>query len=250
MFTSLADKTALVIGAGGLGGPALLVLAGSGVGRLLVVDHDAVETSNLARQPIFGEADLGERKAAAAARRIARTFPSVNVEAVDARFDERTAPELVRRADVVIDGSDNFATRFLANDAALAAGKVLVHGGVLRFTAQLLTVLPGKTGCLRCLFEGPPPEGEVPTCAEAGVLGPLVGFAGSLMGADAVRVLSGDNSAYAGRLLVYEGRSARSRTVPVRLRDGCPACAAAPKPAEPPPPPAPELPLDATIPEG
>jgi molybdopterin/thiamine biosynthesis adenylyltransferase len=232
MGNTLAEKVALVIGAGGLGGPALLVLASAGVGKLVVVDDDAVETSNLARQPIFTEADLGERKATAAARRIARLFPSVAVEAVDRRFDEASAPELVRAADVVVDGSDNFATKFLTNDAALAAEKVLVHGGLLRYTAQLLTVIPGKTGCLRCLFEAPPPPGAVPTCAEAGVLGPLAGFAGSLMGGEAARVLAGERGTYAGRLMVYEARAARARTVPVRLREGCPACAAVPRPPE------------------
>jgi molybdopterin-synthase adenylyltransferase len=234
MSTPLAEKSALVIGAGGLGGPALLTLASAGVGRLVLVDDDAVETSNLNRQPLFAESDVGERKAVAAARRLARLFPAVKLTALDRRFDEASAPELARAADVVVDGSDNFATKFLASDAAVAAGRPLVHGGILRYTAQLLTVLPGKTGCLRCLFEAPPPPGAVPSCAEAGVLGPLAGFAGALMGAEAVRLLSGERGTYAGRLMVYEARGARSRTVPVRLREGCPACAAAPRDEAPP----------------
>ncbi len=232
MSTALSEKSALVIGAGGLGGPALLVLAGAGVGRIVFLDDDLVETSNLNRQPLFSEADLGQRKAVAAARRLARMFPSARVEALDRRFDDSSAVELVSGADVVVDGSDNFPTKFLANDAAVAAGKPLVHGGVLRYTAQILTVLPGKTGCLRCLFEAPPAASAIPTCAEAGVLGPLAGFAGSLMGAEAVRLLSGERGTYAGCLLVYEARVARSRTVPLRRREGCPACANAPRPAE------------------
>jgi molybdopterin/thiamine biosynthesis adenylyltransferase len=198
------------------------------VGRIVLVDDDAVETSNLNRQPLFAEPDLGQRKAAAGARRLARLFPAVRVEAVDRRFDEESASGLVAGVDVVVDGSDNFATKFLANDSALAAGKPLVHGGVLRYTAQLLTVMPGRTGCIRCLFEAPPPAGAVPTCAEAGVLGALAGFAGALMGAEAVRLLAGERGTYAGRLLVHEARAARSRTVPVRLRTGCTACAAVP----------------------
>ncbi len=226
MSTTLAEKRALVIGAGGLGGPALLALASAGVGRLVLVDDDAVDPSNLHRQPLFGAADVGARKAEVAARRLRQLFPAVQVEPHDRRFDDASAFELARAADVVVDGSDNFPTKFLASDAAVAAGKPLVHGGVLRYTLQLLTVLPGETGCLRCLFEAPPPEGAVPSCAEAGVLGPLAGFAGSLMGAEAVRVLSGDRGSYAGRLLVYEARAARSRTVPVRRREGCPACRA------------------------
>jgi molybdopterin-synthase adenylyltransferase len=222
----LSRKTALVVGAGGLGGPALLVLAAGGVGRLVVVEDDAVETSNLNRQPLFGEADLGARKAAAAAARLRAIFPGAAIEARDERFGAGNAVELARSADVVVDGSDNFATKFLANDAALRAARPLVHGGVLRTTAQLLTVVPGGLGgCLRCLFEAPPPEGEIPSCALAGILGPVAGHAGALMAAEALRLLNGERGAYEGRLYTYEARTARSRIVLVRKRAGCPACA-------------------------
>ena len=230
---SLSEKTALVIGAGGLGGPALLVLGAAGVGRIVLLDSDAVEPSNLNRQPLFGDADVGARKAAAAAARLARLYPATQVEAIDGRFDASNALALAQRADVVVDGSDNFETKFLANDAAVGAGKPLVHGGVLRYTAQLLTVLPGTTGCLRCHFEAPPAEGSVPSCSEAGVLGALAGFAGAEMGAEAVRILLGERGAHAGRLLVYEARGARARSVPVRRRELCAACGgAAARPAE------------------
>jgi len=223
---SLATKSALVIGAGGLGGPALLTLAAAGVGRLVLVDDDAVETSNLNRQPLFGEADVGRRKAAAAAERIATLHPAVRVEPLDRRFDAADAEDLVRSVDVLVDGSDNFPTKFLANDAAACARRPLVHGGVLRTTAQLLTVVPGGLGgCLRCLFEAPPSEGDIPSCAQAGVLGTVAGFAGALMGAEALRVLSGERGAYEGRLFTFEARSGRSRVVPVRRRVGCPSCA-------------------------
>jgi molybdopterin/thiamine biosynthesis adenylyltransferase len=222
----LAGKSALVVGAGGLGGPALLVLAAGGVGRIVLVEDDAVETSNLNRQPLFGEADVGARKAAAAAARLRALFPAAAIEARDARFDAASAEALARGADVVVDGSDNFATKFLANDAALRARRPLVHGGVLRTTAQVLTVSPeGLGGCLRCLFEAPPPPGAVPSCSEAGILGPVAGFAGALMGAEALRLLAGERGAYEGRLLTYEARSARSRIVLVRKRPGCAACA-------------------------
>ncbi len=221
----LAGKSALVVGAGGIGGPALLVLAGAGVGRIVLVEDDAVETSNLNRQPLFGEADLGARKAAAAAVRLSSLFPGVRIEARDERFDADNAVELAGGCDVVVDGSDNFATKFLANDAALRAGRPLVHGGVLRTTMQLLTISPGGVGgCLRCLFEGPPPDGSVPSCAEAGILGPVAGLAGALMGAEALRLLSGEHGTYDGRLYAFEARSARSRLVVVRKRPGCAAC--------------------------
>src|SRR5512134_1789980 len=128
----LSGRSALVVGAGGLGGPALLVLAAAGVGRLVLIEDDVVETSNLNRQPLFGEADVGARKAAAAAARLRALFPRLAVEVHDARFDAVNALELVRSAGVVVDGSDNFATKFLANDAALRARRPLVHGGVLR----------------------------------------------------------------------------------------------------------------------
>jgi len=221
---NLAEKSALVLGAGGLGSPALLVLASAGVGRLVLLDDRAVLDVDLSREPLFGEADVGERRAAAAARRLGRLFPAARVEALDRRFDEASAAELARSADVVVDASDDFAEKFLANDAALRARKPLVHGGVLRYTAQLLTIVPGETGCLRCLFEAPPPPGSVPTCAEAGVLGPLAGFAGALMGAEALRLLRGERGTYAGRLLCFESRRARPHAVPVRIRETCPAC--------------------------
>ncbi len=222
----LTHKTALVVGAGGLGGPAILVLASAGVGRIVIVEDDVVETSNLNRQPLFGEADLGGRKAAAAAARVRAQLPSIAVEVRDERFAPGNAVELARAADVVVDGSDNFATKFLANDAALRARRPLVHGGVLRTTAQLLSVVPaGLGGCLRCLFEAPPPAGSVPSCSEAGVLGPVAGAAGALMGAEALRLLAGERGAYEGRLLVLDARTARSRIVLVRRRPGCAACA-------------------------
>lgn len=223
-MSGLEDKSALVVGSGGLGGSALLTLGAAGVGRLALIDDDVVETSNLNRQPLFGEADLGTRKVEAAARRLRMLFPALEVEAHDRRFDAGNALDLVRSCQVALDGSDNFPTKFLANDAALAAGRPLVHGGLLRYTAQILTVVPGETGCLRCLFEEPPPPGSVPTCAEAGVLGALAGLAGALMAGEALRLLSGAPGSYAGRLMVLEARPARTRTVVVRRRAGCPAC--------------------------
>ena len=223
----LAEKSALVLGAGGLGGPALLGLAAAGVGRLRVVDEGRLEPADLMRQPLFAEGDLGEGRAAAAARRLSRQFPGVRVEALDRPFAGPPAVELVRAADVLVDGSGDLATHFAASDAALLAGRPLVHGGVLRYSAQLLTVRPGETGCLRCLFEAPPPAGSVPTCAEAGVLGPLAGLAGALMGDEAARLLRGERGSYAGLLVTYEARRARVRTVPLRRREDCPACGAA-----------------------
>jgi molybdopterin-synthase adenylyltransferase len=221
----LSRKSALVIGAGGLGGPALLTMAAGGVGRLVVIDDDLIESSNLNRQPLFGEADLGQPKAVVAAARLQVLYPGIQATALTRRFDADEAVELVSQVDVLLDGSDNFPTKFLASDAALKAGKPLVHGGVLRTSLQILTVAPGFSGCVRCLFEAPPPPGQVPSCAEAGIVGALSGFAGGLMGAEALRLLAGERGAYAGRLFVFEARSGRGRLVLVRRRPGCPACA-------------------------
>jgi molybdopterin/thiamine biosynthesis adenylyltransferase len=209
-MSALQGKTALVIGAGSLGGPAALTLASAGVARIVLVDARNVETL-----------DPGQPGGAAAAPRLTRLFPELDVEVFARRFDEVSAGDLVRSSDVVVDASSHFPTMFLANDSAVAAGKALAHGGLLNFTVQLLTVVPGVTGCLRCLFEGPPPPGP-----EAGALGPLAGFAGSLLGAEAVRLLEGRPGAYAGRLLVHEARSGRSRSVRVKQRPGCAACSA------------------------
>jgi molybdopterin-synthase adenylyltransferase len=225
-MNSLSGKGALVIGAGGLGGPAILTLAAAGVGRLVLVEDDVVETSNLNRQPLFHEGDVGRRKAEAAAERLRALFPAAVIEVRDERFDAPNAEALAANVDVLLDGSDNFETKFLANDAALRARRPLVHAGVLRTTAQLLTVSPaGLGGCLRCLFEEPPPPGSVPSCSQAGILGPVAGFAGALMGAEALRLLRGERGAYEGRLFTYELRSGRSRLVMVRRRPGCAACA-------------------------
>jgi len=210
-MSALQGKTALVIGAGSLGEPAALTLASAGVARIVLVDAGDVEPS-----------DLGHPRGAAA-RRLARLFPGLEVEDFARGFDLGSAGDLVRSSDVVVDASSHFPTMFLANDAAVAAGKALAHGGLLNFTVQLLTIIPGVTGCLRCLFEGPPPPGP-----EAGALGPLAGFAGSFLGAEAVRLLEGRPGAYAGRLLVHEARSGRSRSVRVQQRPGCAACSAAP----------------------
>jgi molybdopterin/thiamine biosynthesis adenylyltransferase len=221
---SLAERSALVIGAGGLGGPALLSLAASGVGKLWVCDFDVVESSNLNRQPLFGEGDIGSRKALTAVSRLRAVAPGVRVEPVDRRFDGASAAELIQLAGVIIDGSDNFPTKFLVADAAFAAGRPLVHGGLLRYTAQILTVVPGEGPCLRCLFEAPPPAGEIPTCAAAGVLGALAGLAGGLMAAEALRLLGGERASYLGSLLIYDAREALARQVIIRRRPDCAGC--------------------------
>jgi molybdopterin-synthase adenylyltransferase len=229
MLESLGEQSVLVIGTGGLGGSALLALAAAGVGRLAFCDSEHVDISDLAGHPLFRQSDLGMGRARAAERRLGELYPELRLEALECRFDEPQAREMVQGSDLVLNGSGDFAAAFLANDLAVATRRPLVHGAVLLHAAQLLTVMPGTTGCLRCLFEEPPPAGSVPTAAQVGVLSPLAGFAGALMAQEALRLLGGERGAYAGRLLVYEAQPARSRLVPVRVRAGCPVCAGIPR---------------------
>jgi adenylyltransferase/sulfurtransferase len=214
-------NTALVVGAGGLGAAAALALAAGGISRIVLADGRPVAASDLAAQPLLTEHDLGRSRAEASAAALSRRFPALAFEAAG-QLDTASAPGLVAAADVVVDASNRFQIMFAANDAAAAARRPLVHGAVLRWTAQLLTVLPGETGCLRCLFEGPPPGpgGEVEPP------GPLAALAGALLGSEALRLLAGEPAAYAGNLLEYEARAARPRRVPLPRRAACPACCA------------------------
>jgi molybdopterin/thiamine biosynthesis adenylyltransferase len=228
-------RTAIILGMGGLGCPAALLLceeareAGLPL-RLVLVDDDRVETSNLSRQILFRAGDIGTRKVDAASRVLARFAPLVEIVARPARFDAATSASLLRGADVVLDGTDSFETRFAVNDACCAVSVPLVHGAVLGWTGQILTVLPRLGSCLRCLFEGPPPPGSVPACAEAGVATPLCGVVGSAMAAEAARILRGLPVRAAGRLLVWEGATGRKREISVRPDLACPACGAPARP--------------------
>jgi adenylyltransferase/sulfurtransferase len=197
--------------------------------RLVLVDDDRVEASNLARQILYRAGDLGDLKVEAAARKLARFGPLVEIDARPIRFDPGTSGQILRGADVVLDGTDSFETRFAVNDACCASGVALVHGAVLGWTGQILTVLPRRGSCLRCLFEGPPPPGTLPTCSEAGVASPLCGVVGAAMAAEAMSVLRAVPARAAGRLLVWEGATGRRREIPVGSDPACPACAAPPR---------------------
>jgi adenylyltransferase/sulfurtransferase len=216
----------LIIGAGGLGCPAALALAAGGARRIGIVDDDRVDASNLHRQVLFSDADIGEPKVTAFARALARRFPSVDIVTHPVRFEVTNAAELVAAYDVVIDGSDNFATKFLANDAAVLARRPLVHGAAVGTGGQLITVPAGGRPCYRCLFEAPPPAGVGPSCAEAGVLGPVPGVIGSLAGVEASRLLRGQAPAYVGRLLQYDSTGMNLRAVSFNPNPRCAVCAA------------------------
>jgi molybdopterin/thiamine biosynthesis adenylyltransferase len=209
-----------VIGAGGLGAPALLYLAAAGVGTLGVVDDDAVSLSNLQRQVIHATPDIGRPKVASAAAAIARLNPHVAVEPHAVRLDATNALDIIARYDLVADGSDNFATRYLVADACYFAGKPLVTGAVGIFDGTLTTIRAherGKDGnpnpTYRCLFPERPPAGTVPACAEAGILGALTGVIGSMMALEAIREIVGFGDGLVGRLVMVDARAMRFETL-------------------------------------
>jgi adenylyltransferase/sulfurtransferase len=214
-------RIALVVGAGSIGGPAALTLAAGGARRILLADEAPVVGADLAAQPALREDDLGATRARATARALARLYPSVTTEVAVAP-DAAAAAALVTTADVIVDASNQFSTMFALNDAAVARGTPLVRAGVAALSVQVVSVIPGTTACLRCLFEGPPP----PLAAAPPLFGPVAVLAGALLGGEALRLLQGRPGTYAGRLLALEARSARARTVPLARRPGCPACAA------------------------
>ena len=223
--SALARARVLIIGVGGLGAPAAQALAQAGVGVLGLIDPDRVEPSNLHRQPLYDDGDVGRRKVDAAAARLAALSPACRVETWAERFDASHG-WLARRFDVIVDGTDTVPAKFVVNDVAVAAGIPLVHAGVLGFRAQLLTVLPGTSACYRCVFEEAPPPGEVPSCQEAGVLGPVPVLAGALQAAEAIRLLLGERPLFADRLLTIDLASGTWRHVPLAKNPVCTACAA------------------------
>jgi molybdopterin/thiamine biosynthesis adenylyltransferase len=215
----------LLIGAGGLGCGAALALAAGGARQLIVVDDDVVDESNLHRQILHAESAIGQPKVESLARTLAERFPGVEVKPVLGRFEAGTAERLLADCAVAIDGSDNLSTKFLANDAAVLARRPLVHGAAVETWGQLLTVPAGGHPCYRCLFEElPPPEADAPSCAEAGVLGPVPGVIGALQAAEALRILRGETPAFAGRVIRYDSRLMTMRSVHFRRNPGCGVC--------------------------
>jgi adenylyltransferase/sulfurtransferase len=218
-----ATARVLVVGAGGLGCPAAQALVDAGVGHVALADDDRVELTNLHRQLLYSEADVGRDKLDVALETLGRhAAPGQTLEAVRSRLLPDNARALVREYDLVLEGADNFATKFLAADACHLEQKPLVHGAAVRFRATVWSVAPAGGPCYRCLFEDVPAADAALTCAEAGVLGPVVGLAGALMADLALDVLAG--TPRFGTLFSYEGLSDRFRAVPVAARAGCPLC--------------------------
>lgn len=221
----LKDARVLVVGAGGLGSPALLYLAASGVGTLGVIDGDVVESSNLQRQVIHTDDRLGMPKVFSAATQITALNPFVTVRPYHRRLDDRSAHDLIADYDLVLDGSDNFDTRYLVNRTCAALGKPLIAAALTQWEGQIALYDPARGGpCYECVFPDRPAPGLVPTCAEAGVVAPLPGVLGTMMAMEAVKHLTGAGTGLRGRLMIYDGLEAEVRTIRTRPRPGCAAC--------------------------
>ena len=217
----------LIVGAGGLGSPAALYLTAAGVGAIGIVDADAVDLTNLQRQVLHGTASVGQAKVASAEARLRDLNPHVRVEAIEERLTSANALEVVREFDVVADGSDNFPTRYLVNDACVLEGKPSAYAAILRFDGQASLFAP-EGPCYRCLFAEPPPPGLVPSCAEAGVVGALPGLLGSIQALEVLKRILGVGDSLLGRLLLVDALRMRMREIEVRRDPDCPVCGASP----------------------
>ena len=219
----LMEARVLVVGAGGLGGPVALYLALAGVGTIGLVDFDVVDLSNLQRQVLHNSETVGMPKVESAIQTLNRYNPDVNVVPHEFPINSENAMDLIAQYDIVVNGADNFATRYLVNDAAYLSGKPIVDGSILIFDGQVSVYEPGK-GCYRCLFPEPPPPGLVPNCAEAGVLGALTGTIGSIQATETVKLILGVGETLTGRLLLVDALNMEFRVVRARRNPACPLC--------------------------
>jgi sulfur-carrier protein adenylyltransferase/sulfurtransferase len=220
----LKASRVLLIGAGGLGSPLALYLAAAGVGTIGLVDFDVVDVTNLQRQIVHGTKDVGRPKLESARDRLKDMNPHVHVEGYETRLTSENALEIVRDYDIVIDGTDNFATRYLTNDACVLLGKPNVYGSIYRFEGQSSVFATEDGPCYRCLYPEPPPPGLVPSCAEGGVLGVLPGLVGTIQATEGIKLLLGIGEPLIGRLLLIDALSMQFRTMRLRKNPECPAC--------------------------
>ena len=227
----LAGKV-FIVGAGGLGSPAALYLAAAGVGTIGLADGDDVELSNLQRQILHATSDVGSPKVVSALERMHAINPDINIRVHKNRITAQNALEILKDYQFVIDGTDNFSSKFLIADACHFAETPYSHAGVLGFGGQMITVLPGQTACYRCVFNAPPPPGAVPSCSQAGVLGVVPGAIGVLQACEAIKSVLGVGELMTNRLLVYNALKGSFRTVQVKRSERCPLCGENPTVAE------------------
>jgi len=224
----LLDAKVLLVGAGGLGSPVALYLAAAGIGTLGIVDADVVDRSNLQRQVLHTTDRVGMRKTASAALAIQALNPDVQVREYPERLTVDNVMALFRDYDVIVDGSDNFPTRYLVNDAAVLVGRPVVHGSIFQFEGQASVFKPHEGPCYRCLFPTPPPPGMVPSCSEVGVLGVLPGVIGVIQATETIKLIIGQGEPLVGRLVLYDALAMRFREIRIRRDPDCPLCGAHP----------------------
>ncbi len=220
----LLNGKVLVIGAGGLGAPIALYLAAAGVGHIGILDFDVVDLSNLQRQVIHFTADVGKPKVQSAREKMLAINPDVKVTTYQERIEASNILDIIDGYDFVIDGVDNFPTKFLINDACVMKGIPFSHGGILRFDGQTMTVVPGQSACYRCVFKEPPPANLVPTCSEAGVLGAIAGMLGTIQAAEALKYLTGTGTLLTDRLLIFNAKDMRFRESRFKKNHKCAVC--------------------------
>ncbi|MCP4604709.1 MAG: molybdopterin-synthase adenylyltransferase MoeB [Proteobacteria bacterium] len=220
----IMEGKVLVIGAGGLGSPVALYLTAAGVGEIGIVDSDVVDLSNLQRQIIHFTGDVGTAKVESAAKKMRDLNPDVKVTTYHEFVRADNIRDIIRDYDFIVDGTDNFAAKFLINDAAVMEKKPYSHGGILRFDGQTMTVMPGEGACYRCVFSEPPPPDAVPTCSQAGVLGTIAGMLGTIQAAETMKFLTGAGELLINHLLIFDALKMRFRKVTVNKREGCAIC--------------------------
>ena len=220
----IASAKVILVGAGGLGCPVGYYLTAAGVGTIALIDNDNVEMSNLQRQIAHNVHTIGMPKVESAQKAFNALNPEVNIVPLNIRISKDNIIDLIKDYDIVVDGSDNFPTRYLVNDACVMAKKSLVSGAILRFEGQVTTIIPGEGHCYRCLFEAPPPAGLVPSCQEAGVLGVLPGVIGGLQATEVLKLILGKGEPLKGQLLIYDALKTSFRKVRVPRNPLCPVC--------------------------
>ena len=222
--TRLKNSRVLIVGVGGLGSPVALYLAAAGVGTLGLVDFDEVDITNLQRQILHGTEEIGKPKLESAKKRISSVNPNVQIVKHSCRLDSHNALEILENYDVVVDGTDNFPTRYLVNDACVLLGKPNVYGSIFRWEGQVSVFAKDEGPCYRCLFREPPPPGLVPNCAEAGVLGVLPGVVGSLQALEVIKLILDEGDSLVGRLLIFDALELKWREVKLKRNPDCPVC--------------------------
>lgn len=224
----LFNGKVLVVGTGGLGAPASLYLAAAGVGQLGIIDCDLVDLTNLQRQVIHFTPDINKPKVLSAKEKIEQLNPDIKVVTYHKRLNAGNILEIINNYDFIIDGTDNFSTKFLINDACIKSGKAFSHGGILRFDGQTFTHLPGSA-CYRCIFPDPPPKDLVPTCSQAGILGAVAGMLGTIQAAEALKYLTGAGELLTNRLLIFDALKMNFRLVKFFRNEDCPICGKNPR---------------------